>query len=574
MIRETTNADLQERGIAGKAQRVFVQRWLELLHALTLDTYAARLLNAHGALSELVTVIQAVLGREIEHSHLSDVWAEARAKAVVDQVLGEKAPSIRSALAKVLTNYPKPSETGLLKRALAELEPLAERVSQGYLGWTVELLEQAFKDDDAQNAEYLAEQLASELLTRRHPNSLFLFGTYLQNGADPLEQRWAWFRGVAYGHSQSMQVFVPLFGDVSLLQAHCDRFGLSLVGVNEFVARGVFKKQMALPDYFAIISVESEDIRNAAIRGLESYTQITNVIGLFSPLPVTEPSWAIVEYSTNKGRRAEVVYRKITNWPDVDGDLETILEVMDSRAFSGEDKDRILAAVQYYQLRTKAPSIGTRFINSWVALEALVRQSGSVIGDLKRYVPPLLCSRYVYRLLSNFLDDCQRCNVKPKAQFDLDLSPGRRQEAVRRLLRVLRDPKERESLFGLCSSHDLLELRARHLAGQLKNGATVAVLLSNHATQVGWHLQRIYRLRNAIVHSGETLPFVVPCMRHLEEYVRTVLLEVIARLLRGEGRTISDIMGMLYHNHLVTVDELKATDYYDPELVLRGALFR
>lgn len=53
--------------LGGSCGKVFVQRWMELLHPLTMDTYAAKLLNSHLALKETCDIIEQVMIKQVTY---------------------------------------------------------------------------------------------------------------------------------------------------------------------------------------------------------------------------------------------------------------------------------------------------------------------------------------------------------------------------------------------------------------------------------------------------------------------------------------------------------------------------
>lgn len=72
MVPRTNNEYLGKAGLQNRAQRVFIQRWLELLHPLTIGTYAVKLLNTRGALNELIDVGKLVADKRLQFSHLPE----------------------------------------------------------------------------------------------------------------------------------------------------------------------------------------------------------------------------------------------------------------------------------------------------------------------------------------------------------------------------------------------------------------------------------------------------------------------------------------------------------------------
>lgn len=461
MVKGTTDLELERAGISSQARRVFVQRWCELLHFMTHDSYSVRLLNSHGALQELLEVVDSMLARDLQALDLPEVWAEARENVAEDLVLKAQAPDLRRALLELLTSVPKSPDAAVLRRIRMELHPLATRVSGSYLQWMLEMLRNAFDNDDAVATENLAGKLASELMMRRHPDSLYGLGDLLRGPTSPFAQRWATFERVVQKSPEDMTVFLPLPQGTNRLQECADDLGISVLSKEELLARGAFRSDDAtsLPQRFAVLVVRAEDNRSAAAEARNRLGEAFDSITLFSRvITPTLKDWGIVEYDGSRGRKArQVRINRAERWPDASFDRQLVVEAVNRVV--PVDKSRFRSAIQYYKLGASSNSPGTRFMCDWVALESLVRQSGSIIGDIKRYVPPLLCGHYVRNLLGDFLDGCERCEVHLGEVFGVDLSGVSRESTISALLSGLRVPQSRTAILDACSGHSLLHMR-------------------------------------------------------------------------------------------------------------------
>lgn len=550
-----------------------MQRWEELLHQATIPSYSARVVNSHGALTELREVLSGILDRSVEGSHLQDVWSEARSKVLVDRALSSRAKTVHSALIHYLTHCPKQSDFTSVRRCELEIRPLLSILDEKYLEWIVSSLEEAFDKNDPLAAEELAAQLASELLGRRHPDSLRLLTYGLLDGKRTIDQRWTEFKRIIMKSATEMHVFLPLFGQVDLLQEHVAELGLVLTDRQSITNRfNLDIEESEIPSRVAEIRVLAEDTRTAALLALDKYGQSTDLLTLFNPLSLLpSPVWAIVGYRGRAGDRAKKVVPSRQEYAgDVSSHLERVVRVLDNPLIPDADKNRVRIAAQYCRLARVAHSPGMRFMHYWVALESMVRLSGTVMGDIKRYVPPLLCSQYIYTLLRNFIEDCERCEVDIGQVLGVDAS--QRAESVRVLLTVFNDPAGAKNLIDFCATTDLLGLRAQQLAKSLKDGPAAAQLLATHHTHTSWHLQRMFRLRNSIVHAGETHRHVVPCIRHLQDYAFRVLTQVTYRLSHDGKGSISDVLSWFHYNHDATIEELAASKTLNPDIVLKGPL--
>lgn len=568
------DAQLLARGFSGRYHRLFIQRWLEQLHRSTLDTYSYKLLNSHTAVRELYEVVTLHLGPYgMASAHLVDVWGEAREGVLRDPAIPRKDPGLRLALMRLLTKCPAHDDLQRLRQVRNELKPLVNALDQSYLDWLLECVTEDMATDSHLQAVPIVDSLCSELIGRRNPDSLYLLGRGLADGQGAFRDRWAHVVHVLRRPPQTMLVFLPISRSVgSALALEAQRLQLSIVDAATASTRPTYGGARVPPfDLSALVTVEdAEDPKTAAFRALETLTQSLCLVANQSQMRAFQyPPSAHVEYDGSAGRKVIKVQLDYTaRWWDENPQLcGVLLGVLESPTLEGEDRQRLRSSLEYLRLGGLSSSPATALAENWVALETLVRQGGASMADIRRYVPALLCSGYVQRLLANFLEGVDRGLIDISAV----VPAGTRDARVKTLLKALRDPVKVSAIEQACIESELLRFRLSELVLTFRDGPAVAGLLNRHRLRLERHLQRIYRLRNAIVHAGETHSYVVPCLRHLSGYVQGALIEVGERIAAG-ARSVTEVLTSLYHGHYTTIDELSSQTGLDEELAIRGWL--
>lgn len=245
-----------------------------------------------------------------------------------------------------------------------------------------------------------------------------------------------------------------------------------------------------------------------------------------------------------------------------------------SDLLSNEIYKPILSAVGQFLWATEAASLEVKYVSLWFALESLVltRHHESNIGHIKSVVPAILCSRYLDRLLSTFLDDCNNAGIRISYQHQ-HLSTVDSQL----LLQLLRHGEETEYtlLHDACSSFSLLQARATSLRTSVKTSSDLEKTLKRHHERIAWHLQRLYRLRNNVVHSGSTggEALTEELANHLEFYLCSIIDEITLRMSHGRYGSVGELLTKLEDNYVVTVNLLKDNVSLDEPTLLRGPLF-
>ena len=88
MIRGFTNDELRRsHGCQNEEQMVFIQRWLELFHDKTLDTYAVKMRNSLSILQEMLATVNLVLEEKAKSRYIHDLKEEAVSILIADEAL-------------------------------------------------------------------------------------------------------------------------------------------------------------------------------------------------------------------------------------------------------------------------------------------------------------------------------------------------------------------------------------------------------------------------------------------------------------------------------------------------------
>lgn len=572
MISGTLDSDLANRGIRTQAQQAFVQRWLEALHHSTMDSYGAKLLSTHTSLRELLSVIDLILESyhfPLDEGHVVGTWDEARERVNGDDVLRTAAPALWQALRDTL----KALNLKRLRRSRQQLGPLVKILDQQYHEWVISSLSEALAKNDIPKAIRLADTMCSELLATRDPDSLFFLGRHLIDGPANVEDRWTHFLAVIRRPDQPMTVFIKLTAPAAqALRAHQEKLEIAVQTKDEIMKRPAFSNSPNMVSLEnAVIAVRAHDVRTAALRAWDTVNRALYLVGSAAILGtmMSSRSKMAVEYVGSRGVKAVVVSLELPSrwWDESRQVTDVLLEVLALPGLPPQDADRLRRASEYLYLASVGSSPATAFVHNWFALEAMVRTSGTVFEDVRDYVPPLLCSRYIGELLECFLRDCAVCGVDLAGLVNSS-KPGERKTET---LRLLATPRLRGELAARCQGHQLLGHRLSELSAALATGNSTRELLKSHRIRLERHLQRMYRMRNSIVHGGGRAEPLVPCLKHLNTYVHRVLLEVGERLLSGT-QCLADVLVLAHHNHRVTLEALKGRDEYDPQIALGGAL--
>lgn len=201
-------------------------------------------------------------------------------------------------------------------------------------------------------------------------------------------------------------------------------------------------------------------------------------------------------------------------------------------SFSPSSQERIIRSLNTAALAQTSGDLENQLISLWAAIETILSEPRGKIR-IKHYIDlllPCLVNKYVRR---NF----------EVAYFDLHSIYGR---DFRRVLReeqlgkggvekfvtiICLQGREniKGNLLSLCKDNPLALYRLYFLSKTFANPRLLKKFVNKHKERLGWHLHRIYRTRNMLVHSGRPLIYLETILMNLYEYYLNTIYTIIAK---------------------------------------------
>jgi hypothetical protein len=276
-------------------------------------------------------------------------------------------------------------------------------------------------------------------------------------------------------------------------------------------------------------------------------------------------------------RKIEVELVINTNKAEAPTSLESACKRMDSNKPSGIT-ERIRSVFEFSRISDESLSVPSAYINLWIALESFVqtREYSGDIETVQKIVSAAELDSYIYGLIRNFYEDCRRCHVDfTKVGISL-----RREWTLKRkvmlILSAFIDDVANQKLISECKKcNTLLGFRASCLISCFHNGKDVANLMEKHREHVSSHLLRLYRVRNAVVHTAITEYNISLFINHLREYINITLSVVLHRLEINQDESLEQTFSCIKDFNEATIDVLKNSHELDVDcylnLLLDGA---
>lgn len=219
--------------------------------------------------------------------------------------------------------------------------------------------------------------------------------------------------------------------------------------------------------------------------------------------------------------------------------------------------------------------ISDSLLSLWSILESIVeedtntkdskdkedsKKERSKIGNVISYTMPYLKSSYITKLVQTCMSDIVRWNKEFFDSYIANNSFGNNDlEHTFAFLAFSSTQAERDKLYLETETFPLLRYRVCTLSEQLHNSKGIKNILNIHTQRVEWHLHRIYRARNYIIHdANENEQLNQELVINLHSYVDT-LFEGVIEYINKSPYNVSISDALTEHKFAVSImDEMLA----------------
>jgi len=201
-------------------------------------------------------------------------------------------------------------------------------------------------------------------------------------------------------------------------------------------------------------------------------------------------------------------------------------EILQRASLDPASTRRLSQVLDLHAAALKAPTLPNQLLNFWAAIETLLPPPGESarITHIVELASPLLCRAYPVKLIRYLLDALRGCLGGGADAILARVPQGRNQfEKVAALVALKDNEGFRDELYVLCNPNPLLRYRIFWAFEHLGTPRAVRDTIEAHKTRVDWHVQRIYRSRNLILHAGQTLPYLGSLVENVHAYLDRML---------------------------------------------------
>lgn len=573
MLKNYNNDFFYSKGITEKGLIFFLQRSLEIFEPRTLDTYQYSITNVIVGMKEYLDVIDKTLdGSFLTNDNIEVCRSELLRTFNEDDIICKHAKGLCDRIKINLGNVLKKDEKAKLLRAKCEISYALKLIEPSYQKWLMDELLNNIIVMDFKKIQTHTKVLASFCICNGWTptgvsnliNRIFLFST-----DSDLNSNWIKF-SEELNKDQDFIIYINLklnakgksTNDLEVIDL-IKKLDISILEYDNIVSKhntiGIRNLPIKKEKKYMLFTTKAKDVKAAALEAVKSLNSKVTILAFYNKIS----SWSLNDLDgfVITSESSYIWQFKIDNlyktYLFLDSSSKVFQNALDVYSKNNENlrltNNALRGVFNYTNISLVSVFPEEKFMNLWIALESFMRtgQYNNIISHIKEILPPVLCKRYIYRLVRNFAEDCIRCNLELNLTTGkIDLNDDSKQNMVKSLIKSIREEASYTEINQLCSVNSLLMHRLEELREMLKNNITVIEKIKKYHETVSWHIQRLYRVRNEIAHSAlKENNYLVAYIEHLYDYLAILITEIVFICSEKIIESIDEIFPYLKDNY-------------------------
>lgn len=547
----------QSANIIEKSEKLFIQLWAELFNPDTIDSYRVRVMNASAIITELEEVIMDSVNEVVPHLTNVIFVAKEAERILKSDIICQKHYKTETdfALNYIKSLWDKPKKDDLTIH-FSKIKLLKEKLSSEYFNLLLKELEEAiFVSKNLTDIQVITKALATQLIQKGYSfsylynrKSLFLDNT---RGLS-FREKFNFFKTDIQKPNRSFRIVFKFSATGSIINFE-EIFSIKILDI--FNPDASSDEELEFSDQageiYGELNIDAPDPYSAVYNSLKSISLIQNIVRYEyrSKEFKVSPQFLVYDDTNSKVYLNPSIQRPLGFVSaGKDHRFEKYLESFDilldasKRKIDKDSVDRIINSFHYFRLSLDSAEPETRFLLNWIAFEYLVKinMNKGLIEKVVSYIPKLFVTQYLNKLLRDFASNIfrLRCDRRGIRAAGIVINTNN-QIDIPTLFNLLRDNSKLAPIIA-ANNTPLFEIRVNELAVILKDSSSIQSKLQEHLEDVQWNLQRIYRVRNKIVHSASTNLNLTQLDGNLTYYYTTLLNNIIYNSINSTSETSLD----------------------------------
>lgn len=314
---------------------------------------------------------------------------------------------------------------------------------------------------------------------------------------------------------------------------------------------------------YIMVKAEAHDVFSAAHFAIITLSRVLNIFSFFT----TIESWFIndltlVAYNIDtpytKSQKASDIYKTYEYLDSSSKVYRRTAQFISQNGYTHPLSQKLLSSFSYADLSRSSMALEEKYMNIWIALESFCRIDTyeNIIDSIITLIPNAICLRYAYRLVRNFVEDCIRCDLTfDFSKKSIDIKADDKEKLITETIMVFRDSTLCAELELKCQNSELLHQRYKEMFAFLTNDQVFVNKIKEYHTVAKWHLNRLYRVRNEIAHSGTLQEIsIMRYTEHLYDYLATLVSEIMRFSESKKLTSLGEIFAIINDNYTEFAD--------------------
>lgn len=190
-------------------------------------------------------------------------------------------------------------------------------------------------------------------------------------------------------------------------------------------------------------------------------------------------------------------------------------------------------AIELHNTALSVSDLKSGFLNLWASIEVLCQNENaeSKLESVLKNVIPILKKDYLVSIIVN-INECLKDNLSKQSYnniIDQIKEVGCQKKKIFYLLLLPKYKDLKKNVIDELKNYPVLRSRILEFEN-MKSTKELREFIDSYVQRVTWHLYRMYRTRNAIIHSGEVPHNLKYLGEHLHSYVDAILTDFIVKL--------------------------------------------
>lgn len=587
MVKRFNNQFLRDNTcLTTKSQMLFYQKMVELLHAHSGISYSFKIHNSYTILKELLDAIIDYEKNKINGMTVEELRKEAKKLLANDQVIQSKYPELYETVKEELSAALKMNNVqGIDSSSIPKMNMIKETIKQlfhafkpiDYLQSSLVLTKNAIDNDEGNKIVSLCQTVVSagimigRTITGMN-NTLYMI---FSNRSLSFDENWRRFSAIMLIAESKYFCYIPIKEEYSELISSKNT-GIELKQLYAGAARLELLDDSSL--YYKVeVSAPASDLPAIYNKAFACYRNEMSIIE-FATAKVDKLMDSVFAYDQhNNGiikiekKESEFIYKPYNQYHvNIDQAIKEFTSILNE-----QDLRKVLGTVtNVCNFERESKEYG--FLLLWSSLEAMFRSSQfeTAIGAIKNIIPDILCRRYIYYRLVDFIKDAEKAEMTYCYEGNDFIKRNPSDSDIETLYQLLQVQSEFESLANLCEGkYVLLYNKCTELRNMIINAGSIKNVIMHHKETLEFHLQRMYRVRNKFMHHAEIDKKIEPLYKHLLVYTWECIREM-SYVSKSRGiKSLEELYAYFRMNYNVSLKLLRdARNPVDFQYIKKGYL--